>query len=717
MKSVGPFKSPYQGNNLAVALIVSTLVMQVFFFAPMHVVSQDFGEFRVPFASILVGYLALTVVLIIIVFLVVRIVELHIITAALTYFSLIAFLESWFLYRFARHHPFSDIAVDWQSLQWLSNIEIGVSLGTGVLLVLLRKRIWLLARLSLFILVMLVMGFVYDTVSNLDALLPEQQAVKENARYLDHFYRLSSKRNVIHVVADEAQGAMMTEILATDYQQYSQVFDGFTLFRQAVGRFENSYPSVVFNMSGESPDPEFDLVKNQPFTRDYVEEVMRERSILTVLSQNSFKTFGFQFDPEIFCKAPYTACIGSREQVFTGVPLNDPKWRLAVAIVTSWEVALFQTTPIKLRARIHDEGRWFARKLAAFGGSRSGVIDVFTRRVEVEDNPGTYNYFHHAGARAPLLFDRTCKLVGSRAINSYTRGEQLRCMLKQLGGMIEALKQAGVYDQTMIVINSDSGTPGIPLSIQSRTGNGVNSGLMGKASTLLLVKAPGVRGSLVFSDKPATIGDVPVTITAALGLDSRLPGDVLFNKEPDTDRVLDFFTFESSEKVWDLQALPMLSRYRISGDVFNERDWSLPVTAGEGRFLSRLRVDHPDFLSYAEGFSSLEQQRVPIRWVDGEQALIWLSPPSTGLVDLVFESYVPRSITGQSMKIRVGGVMVDTLDDKELDNGQHRVPLPDNLPREQLLEIEFTMGKTVNTGNDLRRLSILFSYIGLESSN
>lgn len=717
MSTVGSTRSPYEGQNLSVLLIVSAFVLQVFFFTPIHVISQNVGEFPVPFVNILAVHLALALALILVVFLVVRILELHILTAALTFFSLVAFLESWLFYRFAAHQPLSEEIVDWQELQGLSSIELAVALVAAVVLVVFRKRIQLLARLSLSILVLLIFGFAYDTVSKIDELFPEQQTTVENSPYLDNFYRLSSERNVIHIVPDQAQGAMLNDILSTDYENYGRVFDGFTSFTQAVGGFESSYPAMVFNMSGESPDPVFDLIREQPFTMDYIEEVLRERSILTVLAQNSFKMFGFQFNPEVFCKGPYTACSGSQEQVFTGVPLNDPRWRLAVAVVTSWDLALFRMTPLKLRALIHDDGRWFAKKMAAFGSSRSGVIEVFTKRLQVEDSPGTYNYFHHAGARPPLLFDRNCKLVGSRAVNSYTQGEQLRCMLKQLGEMIGVLKQAGVYDQTMIVINGGLGTKGFAESVKARTGNGVSPSLMGKASTLLLIKPPGANGPLAFSDKPATVGDVPATIMNGLGLKSGFPGEVLFGRDLAAARERDYFTDESSDKVPALQTLPNLSRYRIQGNVFDERAWVLPVTAGEGRYLSQLRVDHPEFATHSEGFGALEQHRVPVRWVDGDQARVFLSPPLSGPVNLEFDSYVPSEITGQSMEIRVNGTKVVTLDQMALSENQHRVPLPAILPREQLLEIEFTMKKTMFTGDDMRQLSVLFSYIGLVSSD
>ena len=78
--------------------------------------------------------------------------------------------------------------------------------------------------------------------------------------------------------------------------------------------------------------------------------------------------------------------------------------------------------------------------------------------------------------------------------------------------------------------------------------------------------------------------------------------------------------------------------------------------------------------------------------------------------------YIPQAITGQSMEIRINGRVLATLDHLALREGQHSLPLPGDIPRGQLLEIEFNMARTVQMGDDLRELSVLFSYIGLVSS-
>ncbi len=707
-------KFRFQGKNIPVLLIVSTFVLQVFFFAPLHAFLQNFGEFSVPFFSVLLVHLTLSFALIVGLYLVVWILEFPIFLAALTYLSVIAFIESRFFLGFAQQNVFDGKTIDWQSFQWLSNLELATFLLLGVLFAVLRKRVQILSTVSIFILMFLTLGFFYGAITNSGALLHGQQVNERDALYLDQFYRLSSKRNVIHIVPDQAQGALLNDILVSDYAHYSKVLDGFTLFSQAIGRFESTYPSMAFYMSGESPEPEADLVKSQPYTWDYIEEVLSEHSIVTVLSQNSFKTFGFQFDTGIFCRGPYTACTGTHEEVFAGVAINGLKRRIALAVLASQDLAFFQTTPLFLRRHVYDDGRWFAKKLAKGAVTHSGILDVFVENMQVDENPGTYNYFHHAGAHAPILFDRDCNYIGLQKTTFESQREQMKCTLEQINQLIQALKKNGVYDETMIVVNGDHGTPWLPPSFQERMGNGVGKDLMGRASTLLLIKPPGSRGELGFSNQEVTIGDIPVTIAHALGIENAFPGVDVFKGDIIPGREREYYTFESASQSHSLQALNNLARYRIRGNVFNERDWVLPATTGDGRYLSQLRMDHAEFETYADGFSYLEQHDFPVRWVDGTQARVFLSPPiQNGPVALEFECFVPPGIKGQSIVVKIGGQIITKLEAAELVGRQHSVRLPGNLGGNELLEIEFTMGKTLNDGVDERRLSVLFSYIGL----
>jgi hypothetical protein len=707
----------FKSGGISIALIASTLVLQLVFFAPLSILAQNFGEFSVRFIDLVLVHLAISAGLIILILLVIRIVKVPILPAVMTLLSTIAFLEARFFLSAADHHPFNGQPFDWDALQHLSNIELGVTAVLAVAFVAIYKRIKLLSTVSLFILLFLTAGFVFTLVINWEPLQTTRDIGATDALYYDQFYRLSDQRNVIHIVPDQAQGALLHDILSNDDERYSRAFDGFTLFTQAQGQYESTYPTVLLYMSGEAPRPDHDLVLNLPFTREYIAETLEQSSIVTLLSQNAFNTFGFQFHPGIFCQGSYTACTGTHDEVFAGVPANSSARRLVLTVRTALDLALFQTTPIVVRKRVYDNGRWFFRKLDKNTATHSGILDIFTSKMRVGNYPFSYNYFHHAGAHAPLLFDRNCSYTGPRDINLENQREQVKCTLLQLENMVDALKELGVYDQTMIVINGDHGTPELPVSYPRQSGNTISDALMGKASALVLIKPPGERGRLSFSNKAVTTGDIPATIAGELGIENSYPGVQMFKHEPAPDRERYFFTYDSGSQVHYLQALPNMKRYRIRGNLFDERDWVLPDTTDLQGYPSRLNVDDADFPSYAQGFSWLEVQDVPRRWVDGTRARVLLSPPPGGAHVLVFNSHVPSSVTGQWMEVSIGARLIARLDERELRAENHRIILPDDLAESGALEIEFKMGKTISSKQDSRQLSVLFSHIGIESTD
>ncbi len=721
----------------SVILIVSAFVLQIFFFAPVQVLAQNFGEFSVLFTDVLLSLLLISVILVVFLVFALEKLKLPILFSTLTFLSVIGFLESRVLLTFAGHNPFDGKLNDWNALQWLSYLEIGIFLVLGVLFVGIRKRTEILSVVSLFILVFLTAAFIHTIYVNYGSLKPDPRVNPRVSTYLDQFYKLSTNRNVIHIVPDQAQGAMLHEILNSDIEHYSQVFDGFTFFTQAVGRYIGTYPSVVYYMTGEAPEADIDIVKSQPFTRDYIGEALEDQSIVTLLAENGFSTFGFQFHPGIYCKGPYTACTGTHDEVFAGIAANSPKRKLALTVLTAVDLGLFQMTPVIARQRIHNDGRWLVRRLLTGEVSHSGILDVFVEKMRAGANPDSYNYFHHAGAHAPLLFDRNCEYIGPQTVDFKNEGEQVRCTLIQFEKMIHALKKAGVYDQTMIVINGDHGTPWLPSSFSSQSGEIVPGSIMGMASVFLMVKPPGARGPMGFSDQAVTMGDIPATIAGTFGLDHNFPGIQMLSDGAVSEQERYYFTYDSSSAAHNFQTLDNLTRYRIRGDVFNERDWVLPgqeEAAGSGsdtkvvplvseqeslirrKYPSQLKMDYPGFEAISQGFSWLEQHSVPVRWVDGTTARVLLSPPGQDSISLVFNSYVLPSLNDQRVEISINGRVIAELGEEALKKNRHVVPVPDDLLPAEEFNIAFEMARTISTAQDPRLLSVLFSYIGLESA-
>ena len=189
---------------------------------------------------------------------------------------------------------------------------------------------------------------------------------------MSDFYRLSRERNVIHIVPDATQGALVYDILSSDVDRYSVLLDGFTLFTHATGRYPSTYPSVSFYMTGHAPDPSRDIVASQPYTWEYIRTTLSGHSIVNTLAENRFKTFGFQTG-EFYCKGMYTACSGGRIsdglQIKAGRIANIAKTALELL-----DVAFFRVAPIALRRHIYNDAQWLLGRVASETRTYSGIL-------------------------------------------------------------------------------------------------------------------------------------------------------------------------------------------------------------------------------------------------------------------------------------------------------------------------------------------------------
>ena len=313
-----------------------------------------------------------------------------------------AFIESKILFGLARHRPFDGTLIDWEALSSLSNIEIVSILGLALLVVVFRRRQELFYSVSLFILLFHGTGFLHATITKFDMIRQSAGTVEDLSPYFSDFYRLSRERNVIHIVPDNTPGALMYEILASDFDRYSEVFDGFTLFTRATGRYPHTFASISFFMTGLAPDPGRDFVASLPFTRKYIWTTLNEHSIVNTLALDDFRTFAYQSRGSS-CVGRYTACMAG--DVFRGRTISSDKathtGRIGLDLL---DIALFQVTPVLIRRYIHNDERWFLSRLVTTTRTYSAIFDLFLENMTTDERPASYNYFHVAGGHSPILF-------------------------------------------------------------------------------------------------------------------------------------------------------------------------------------------------------------------------------------------------------------------------------------------------------------------------
>ena len=388
-------------------VIASAFVLPVFFVAPLRVFVNNSSDFSVGLSDLAAGLLPVCLPLLAVVYVVGSLWP-RVVLPAVVALSVVAFLESTLFLNLAQHRPFDGRPIDWSQWRVLSVVELATAIAVSVLVVAWHRRLEIWYRVSLFILL-------FQALSLGSALFLQREAIAAHSvsqaySYFGGFHRLSSQRNVIHIVLDTTQGAMVQDLIQSDPARYSQVFDGFTLFSQAMGRYPSTYPSVSFYMTGQSLDPDRDYTLSQPFGWDYIRKTLSDQSIVSTLAHSGFRTFGFQCC-SLYCVGGYSAC--SVGDVFDGRSLEHDSTSAAVRRLL--DVALFQATPLALRRHIYNDGEWFLKAARRRERTYSAIMDAFLAEMTADGRAESYNYFHLAGAHGPLQFDEQCTFIGIQA--------------------------------------------------------------------------------------------------------------------------------------------------------------------------------------------------------------------------------------------------------------------------------------------------------------
>jgi hypothetical protein len=177
-----------------------------------------------------------------------------------------------------------------------------------------------------------------------------------------------------------------------------------------------------------------------------------------------------------------------------------------------------------------------------------------TRSARAEDVRPTFKFLHFFGAHIPNSMTRKCEwngLANPRYAERYRAAFRQRryvvdaaaCVLMRLFALLARLDQIGVYDNSLIFIVSDHGSPNQPIDPESARPPIPDAlrppppepGLVrhrapNKGVPLFLVKRAGERHRLRISDAPVALCDVPKSIFRELDLAANYACDSIFDE-------------------------------------------------------------------------------------------------------------------------------------------------------------------------------------------
>jgi hypothetical protein len=469
--------------------------------------------------------------------------------------------------------PLDGTDIDWQAHDTAGYLEIVLWVGLPLLALRYARSIWPHVRVLALLILLL-------QVSSIGILLTSgksfPRAPPQVARQIDEsFFEFSADRNVLLVVLDTFASPMFNDIVE-QHPGIPEALDGFINFEDTLGVSPYTLLSIPTILSSL-------VYENAGTIQSYMGDALGDRSLPSVLRDS-----GFRSD---------VVTMGTYRDYLRWLPGHDLTTVLydggadieRKAILQTWDLALFRYAPHFLKRRVYDRHRWLLQSLFLGRDGGTGyvdgsrvmaqtpvqtasriVLDRLSNDASQKSASPTFKFIHLFTSHPPFLMHADGRLLTEAEYEATPMTEravdQGAYALEQVLDILEKLQALGVYDETLVIVAADHGT-----DITKNT----RPVYKRRAHPLLLVKPIGARGALQGSSVPASLLDIPATVSHSVGLDVGYDGYDLLAGDipPDRERHYYYFNWEGKE-FWNIDHLPFLRKYRVAGPVQELDSWS-----------------------------------------------------------------------------------------------------------------------------------------------
>lgn len=486
------------------------------------------------------------------------------------YFAILAMLAllMWFTahFMFGSYGAFDarGLSIDKFSIRAVIEVIVWVTAFSGVFI--FRKkvhRILLQAVSGVLIMVVALTGYqiTHYTLYKNKNVNTEQN---HDPHMTEEFLTFSKRGNIIHIVLDEQQSTVVEMLMASD-PAFNQHLKGFTYFPNTVANYRSTVMAVPAMLTGQ-------VYKNDSDKRTFLPQVLSHNAFTMALENAHYKTYIYSWG--MYCnKAKIKNCIPHAE---ISSDLN------AMVLL---DYSMFKVLPDMIKPAIYNNDRWFLQRNfnSNYTSSKSGLSHLafkyFNEHLIVKDTAPTYKFFHSMITHSPTIFYADCGLRPMRTNHNHLseRAEQSTCAFKHVFTLLDKLKQAGIYDNTMIIISSDHGASVLTEAQQKnlKHQNTVKSSYYPRALATLLIKPFHATEPLRVSNAPVSLNDIPNTILASVHLPLLPYGENALALTETRKRNREFIYFH--EINWDENS-PIFSEltiYNINGDVRDVLSWQM----------------------------------------------------------------------------------------------------------------------------------------------
>lgn len=701
------------------------IVLNIFLFGPFNIYKGNISEFAVSLTSILVFYLLPALVLLFILngigmFLPKNLHRCYVVVIFVL--GVLIWLQGNILVW--KYGLVNGQAIDWNNDLWRGWVDSALwllLLGFGFFF---YKKIYRIVILGGIVLIFLQTAYLaFDSYQDPQIWNPKE--FSQSNSLPQEICEFSSKQNVIHIILDGFQSNVFQKIIEDNLEYYHSALEGFTFFKETTGSFPTTRLSAPAFLSGLN-------YRNDIPMADFVTAVFQGRNIIRTLHEH-------QYDIDL---------IGAIEHIIKNTDMFSNAYGIPIPYDVSrreyekansalmLDLVLFRAAPHFLKKYIFNNQLWLVQQLLeqeeyarTFFRAHSLFLDDFINNVSVKRDKPVYKFIHLENTHAPFVVGQDCKYAGEvLAINIENAKRQDRCALDQVIRLFKKLKDAALYENSLIILQADHGI-GLDVEMarpnRNTSGNLVPSIVVGGALPLLAIKQPQSKGRLRISKAQAMLTDIPATISSLLKLNEDFPGLSVFEIDPTMDRKRRYYHYKWRHEHWQADFFSRLDEYFIKGSVFDMASWQKGLTyfPPNGSNGSAYGIQKIDFGSAEatkfkrSGWGGDERSsggNYTFNWALGSSASIFLSLPKNETVLLTANVKSLPFTKPQHITIKVDGKEIGSWELSASWNlAKHSIVIGRDKHGPNVSVVEFFFSQHQSPEGDLRPLAVLFESLTL----
>ena len=450
----------------------------------------------------------------------------------------------------------------------------------------------------------------------------------------EKMYEFSTNENVIIIILDTFQSDIFQKIIDED-PEYSDMFDGFTYYRNNVGGFPTTYLSVMYILSGK-------LYDNSVPISQFLNNTSLHNSIPILLKENGART-------DI---KSTMGRINGRSEIYDTIDTDYSASHEDIPEIASlYQLTFFRFVPQALK-------QYFIFRYINMEKTNEfpdmTVYYKFKSAIRVSAPERIFKMFHLRSPHPGSFLDENLEYNESTTYESTAKAS-----LKISHALLESLKQNGGYDNSLIFIIGDHGT-------------GAGADVVSGSIPLMLAKPFNSTGPLQISNAPVSLGDIPKTVAVELKIRNNFTGSLIFSVNETDSRVRTYYNYIWKHEYWADDYLPPLIEYKISGFSWNATSWEptfIEHTSKGVKYVPTPRYALGSIIHFGvDGNAEQYLEQFPtrgwsgpengFRWTDGHTAafVCSLPKPETDLMlNLSFRPFLAGQLKSQRLSLSVNG--------------------------------------------------------------